>query len=144
MNLALTAWLGVICPLMGGGLPGQTILIVNEGAQPLHHHTAKITLTANDLGDECSPPDFGRVRFYEGQEGTEPLDFWMVEEQPGSWASFWVRIPYLATGMNWISYSCEDTGGQPYQATSFAARLLAEDAWRLALQTDPPDKETVH
>jgi len=121
---------------------GQRILIENKCAETLYHHTVRINLSTEHLPTGQTSPDFNKVRFY--NIGNEPLSSWLSDEQPGDWATFWVRIPVLEPGENFISFTYDESGATSCAETSLVARLLAEDGLRLELQTDPPDKETVH
>lgn len=103
-----------------------------------------ITLDAEQVRVDGSPPDFGSVRFYDGLDMAKPIPFWKTEERLGIWATFWVRVPELPVGPSFITYSSDQPGGLSYRAETLTARLRAIDGLRLALQTDPPGKATTH
>jgi len=120
------------------------VRIVNQTGEPLYHYTARITILEEYLPGVPHPVDFDKTRFFQDSEGTQPLDFWMEQSLPGDKAVFWVRVPELNPGTNEIWLIYDETADEPYQATTLTAMLLGTEGLRLDLQTDPPDKETIH
>ncbi|MBP7935483.1 MAG: hypothetical protein KA354_12630 [Phycisphaerae bacterium] len=138
------ALVGLLCLAVHGASRTEVVEIRNSGPVPLVEHTVLITLTAEQVQLGGFPPDFGSVRFYQGLDAATPIPFWMMDEQPGVSATFWVRVPRLPLGSGFITYSCEPPGGPRYEPSTLTARLLASEGIRLALRTDPPGKTTTH
>ena len=127
--------------------PTLAIAIDNQGSSALYQYAMPVTLRADHLPASFGSPesvDFSRIRFYQNSDLSGPLDFWISDQQGGVQATFWLRLPVLPQGHTVVTCAYVDAASPPYQATSYAGRLLANDGVHLDLQTDPPDKETVH
>lgn len=94
---------------------GQGLKITNVN-ELLMGHSVRVDLNAGDVDGFT---DFDDIRFY---QGTEMLASWKQEDD-GTDAVFWVRIPFLPTGVSMIVFnSSADT------QVSLSGRALAEDA----------------
>jgi hypothetical protein len=117
--------------------------IDNTSGETLYHAAIEIDVLSQQLGIEPECPNFVDVRFYTNEPERKLLCSWKYDQEDCTRATYYVRIPVLVPGLNSLIL-VYDESLPPQEVKSLVPRLLALDGLRLNLQTDPPNKETVH